>query len=157
MPLILRTPVLQAACTLPTLPAPASPRALWATAQQARAVVESRLELVVVQLLDLVREALLVAMVELAAAVVVTDAVEGVVDVEVRHTALVGVTYSYSFSSEHQEITLFYFLFFHPCDFGNSIPTIERLTCIAFMFLRVSTTFGPNMKRHIYPFMHLSD
>lgn len=76
MPLILRTPVSQAACILPTLPAPASPLVEWATAQQARAVVGSRLELVVVELVDLVREALLVAMVELADAVVVADAVE---------------------------------------------------------------------------------
>lgn len=84
MPLISRTPVSQAACTLPTLPAPASPLVEWATAQQARAVVGSRLELVVVELVDLVREALLVAMVELAVAVVVADAVVAVDAVEVE-------------------------------------------------------------------------
>lgn len=84
MPLILRTPVSQAACTLPTLPAPASPLVEWATAQQARAVVGSRLELVVVELVDLVREALLVAMVELADAVEVEDVVEEVEGVVVE-------------------------------------------------------------------------
>lgn len=91
MPLMLRTPVSQAICTLPTPPVPTSPRAPWETAQQAPAVVGSRLELVVVLLVDLVREALLVAMVDLADvaaavdAVVAADAVvDVVVDVEVE-------------------------------------------------------------------------
>lgn len=90
---MLRTPVSQAACTLPTLPAPASSRAPWATAQQAPAVVGSQLELVVVLLVQLVREACLVARVEVvdvaaavdavvvADAVVVVDVVVVVVDV----------------------------------------------------------------------------
>ena len=60
--------------------------------------------------------------------------------VEVRHTDPVGVTYSYSFSSDYREIIMFYFCL---------ISAIERLICNAFMFLRMMTTSGPNMKRHI--------
>lgn len=84
---MLRTPVSQAVCTLPTPPVPTSPRAPWETAQQAPAVVGLRLELVVVLLVDLVREALLVAMVDLADVVAAVDAVvaaDAVVDVEVE-------------------------------------------------------------------------
>lgn len=87
MPLMLRTPVSQAVCTLPTPPVPTSLRGPWETAQQAPAVVESRLELVVVLLVDLVREALLVAMVDLADVAAAVDAVvaaDAVVDVEVE-------------------------------------------------------------------------
>lgn len=79
---MLRTPVSQAVCILPTLPAPTSSRVPWATAQQVPAVVGSRLELVVVLLVHLVREAWLVATVELVDAVVAADAVV-VVDVVV--------------------------------------------------------------------------
>ena len=35
----------------------------------------------------------------------------------------------------------------------HCILAIERLICNAFMFLRIFTTFGPNMKRHICLFM----
>lgn len=72
---MLRTPVSQAVCILPTLPAPTSSRVPWATAQQAPAVVGSRLELVVVLLVHLVREARLVAMVELVDVAAAVDAV----------------------------------------------------------------------------------
>ena len=66
------------------------------------------------------------------------------VDVEVRHTAPVRVTYSPSFLLR---TFMFYFHF---------IPAIERLICIAFIILRVSTTFASSIKRHIYSFMYLS-
>lgn len=76
---MLRTPVSQAVCILPTLPAPTSSRVPWATAQQVPAVVGSRLELVVVLLVHLVREAWLVDAVVAADAVVVVDVVVVVV------------------------------------------------------------------------------
>ena len=75
--------------------------------------------------------------------------------VEVRHTDPVGVTYLHSFSSDHQEIIMFHFYLISAID--HCMLAIERLICNVFMFLRVVTTSGPNMKRHIYSFMHLSN
>ena len=67
--------------------------------------------------------------------------------VEVRHTNLVGVTYSYLFYSDCQEIIIFYFCFISAIE--NFISAIERLICNTFMFLQIMTTSGPNMKCHI--------
>lgn len=84
---MLQTPVSQAACTLPTLPAPTSLLAPWATAQQALVVVGSRLDLVVLGLVDPVLEVRLVGLVELADVaaavdVVVVAAADAVVEVD---------------------------------------------------------------------------
>lgn len=68
-------------------------------------------------------------------------------DLKVGHTTPIRVTYSYSFSSKHREIIAFYFCLVH---------VIEHHICNKSMVLRVSTTSGPNMKRHFYSYMNLS-
>lgn len=87
---MLQTPVSQAACTLPTLPAPTSLLAPWATAQQALVVVGSRLDLVVLGLVDPVLEVRLVGLVELADVAAAVDVVVvAAADAEVEVDAVV--------------------------------------------------------------------